>query len=512
MKEKKILPVTTDVSVYTYTYYGYPHSIIAAEEHTGDYVAGLEIINYKSYKWTEQFEELDRKQNGNTFKFYSKHPYKEKLHGAMSRTLGLVDAVRVRIYYQQYAHPWGAVNLFINDGEEEDLVLGDDSYSFRLGYFNREGVYLRYQNIPQKLELNTNSFPVDLMLCRDHEIIEAYLYEGKQQHLLWQKALPEWKEKTGRIGVQVRGNANTYYPWLYRNFIQVSCDIHSVNRPVDFFYGVEKDWNFHWINYFLNFNEIPQHMITHYGVLPFIRECIDKGKYIELRLDQYHIQNRDEYHRHHFSHQNLIYGYDDSQKLVYLLGYANAGQMVKTELSYADLKYQFIKRKCVTDIFVIEYKQEAYGFEYQGKYITMMMHQYLDSYNSSFNLGHLIEPRTRVYGIAYYNELLTEKGMQMLLSDRRAVHLLYEHKALMKERLKYIIYHEAENNDELNRYPEAYSEVVRMAFNIRSLAVKYEISPDENIAGKIKELLRKMCTLEKRVLSEFLSRIEIFQR
>lgn len=508
MKRKKILPVTTDVPVYTYTYYGYPHSIIAAEEHAGDYVAKLEIIDYDTYKWTEQFEELDRKQDGNSFKFYSKHPYKEKLNGVMSRTLGIIDAIRVRIHYQQYAHPWGAVNLFIDDGAEEELVLGDDSYSFRLGFFNREGVYFRYQNVPQKLEFNTNCFPVDLMLCRDHEIIEAYLYEGEDQYLLWQKRIPELEEKAWKIGVQVRGNANTYYPWLYRNFIQISCDIHSVNRPIDFFYGAEKDWDFHWVNYFLNFNEIPRHMITHYGVLDFIRECIDQGKYIELRLDQYYIRNRDEYHRHHFSHQNLIYGYDDSQKLIYLLGYVNAGQMVKVDISYADLRYQFVKRKCVSDIFVIEYKPEAYGFEYQGEYIRKMIRHYLDSYNTSFDLGHLIEPRKRVYGIMCYDELLTEKGMQVLLSDRRVMHLLYEHKALMKERLEYIIFREVEDRDHLNQYPEAYSEVVRMAFNIRSLAVKYELSGDEIIATKIKEILNKMCTLEKHVLSGFLSELE----
>lgn len=51
----------------------------------------------------------------------------------MSRKLDLVDAVRVRIHYQQYAHSWGAVNLFISDMLDEELLLGDDEYLFRLG-------------------------------------------------------------------------------------------------------------------------------------------------------------------------------------------------------------------------------------------------------------------------------------------------------------------------------------------------------------------------------------------
>lgn len=67
----------------------------------------------------------------------------------------------------------------------------------------------------------------------------------------------------------------------------------------------------------------------------------------------------------------------------------------------------------------------------------------------------------------------------------------------------------AEDRDHLNQYPEAYSEIVRMAFNIWSLAVKYELSGDEIIAAKIKEILMEMCTLEKCVLSEFFSELEL---
>ena len=31
--------------------------------------------------------------------------------------------------------------MFIDDGEEQQLLDGDDNYLVRLGYFNREGVY-----------------------------------------------------------------------------------------------------------------------------------------------------------------------------------------------------------------------------------------------------------------------------------------------------------------------------------------------------------------------------------
>lgn len=506
MKKKKVLPVNVDIPVYTYTYYGYPHSIIAAEEHTGDFVARLEVEEYDRHQWTEQFDNVKVKTGEDGLCVYAKHPYKEKLHGVMSRKLEQIDAIRVRIHYQQYAHPWGAVNLFIDNAPEEELALGDDNYLCRLGYFNREGVYFRVNNKPYQLQMNRNQYPVDLMLCRDHNIVEAYLCDRETKYLLCQCELPETQGKELKIGVQIRGNENTYYHWLYRNFIQISCDVENTDRTMDYFYGVEKDWRFDWFNYFLNVNEMPLHIINHYGALRFIKECIDAGIYIELMLDQYHIADRMEFHSMHHLHQNLIYGYDDVRKVILLLGYTDHGNMTKTEISYADIKYQFSKKQCVRDIYRIEYEQDAYGMEYQEDYIKEMIRQYLDSYNSSRDLAHLIEPRKRVYGIKCYDELLSDKGMERVLADRRILHLLYEHKILMKDRLLYLGFHGAIEKDKLDAYLSDYDEVVRTAFNIRSLAVKYKMKRDEKLVSKIRMGLKDMRSKEQDILTQVIGR------
>lgn len=504
MKKSKVLPVHTSIPVYTYSYYAYPHSIIAAEEHTGDYVAKLEVQNYDRYQWTEQLGNFTVEISDAAMVLYARHPYKEDLNGVMSRRLELVDAVRIRISYQQYAHPWGAVNLFISDMPESKLVLGDDQYLCRLGFFNREGVYFRVNNRPQKLDINWNQFPVDLMLCRDNKIVEAYLCDGDTRYLICQKELPQAEEKALKIGVQIRGNENTYYHWLYRNFIQISCDISDRDRPIDYFYGVEKNWRYDWFNYFLNANEVPLHIINHYGAMRFVKECIDTGKYIELRLDQYHIPDRGEYHSVHHLHQNLIYGYDDARKMVYLLGFTDHGRLSRTEISYADLKYQFSKRQCVKEIYVLAYEQDAYGMEYQGEYIMKMLRQYGEGYNSSNDLAYLIEPRKRVYGMKCYDELLSGEGMKRLLADRRILHLLYEHKALMKDRLQYLGYHGAIGKEKLAVCLTDYDEVVRTAFNLRSLAVKYSRNRDENIASKIRFGLEEIKSKEQEILARVL--------
>ncbi len=501
MKKKKVLPIETDIPVYTYSYYGYPHSIIAAKEHTGDHVATIEVKDYDQYRWIENFDNYDVIKKNDSLEIHANHPYMEDLHGVSYRPLKEVDAIYVSIHFQQYAHPWGAVNLFIDGSPEEELILGDDNYLCRLGYFNREGVYLRIKNQTKHLEYNQKEFPVNLMLCKDHDIVEAFLCEGGTKYLLYQERLQELAQRDLKIGVQIRGNENTYYHWLYRNYIQISCDVDDSDRTMDYFYGVEKDWRFDWYNFFLNSYKMPQHMINEYGSLKFIKECIDDGKYIELLLDQYHVADRVEYHTIHALHQNLIYGYDDAEKIVHLLGYKNHGKLTLTTISYSDIKYQFEKRHCVKEIHVVEYEQDAYGIEYRGSYIKKMLRQYLDGYNSSQDLAHLMEPRKRVYGIDCYDALLSEKGMKRLLSDRRVSHLLYEHKALMLDRFRYMSCHGEFDSESLQSISTEYSKVVKTAFNVRALAVKYIIKEDEGVIDTIRTGLMEMREEEKRILS-----------
>lgn len=500
MKKKVVLPIIKNVPVYTYSYYAYPLSIIAAEERVGDCVVKFEVADYDKHQWTEQLDTFRIVYDENCFELYTRNPYKGELNGVISRPLEMVDAIRVRIYYQQYTCPWGAINLFIDDAPEMELKLGDDDYLYRLGFFNREGIYFRVNNQPKKLNINQQWFPVDLMLCRDKEIVEAYLCDGEMRYLLCQTVLRETGRDILKIGIQIKENENTYYHWLYRNFIQISCDVTDVNRPIDYLYSVERNWRFDSINYFITSNETPLHLINEYGVLRFIKECIDEGKYLELLLDQYYIPERTEFHCIHYLHQNLIYGYNDHDKIFYLLGYTNNGKLSGMQVSYSDIKYQFSKRKCVRDIYVLEYEQDGYSIEYHKEYIIKMIKQYLIGYNSSYDIAYLIEPRKRIYGMKCYNVLLSDEGMERLLTDRRILHLFYEHKSLMKDRLSYLKYYGAIEPKAWEEISTNYDEVVRIAFNIRSLSVKYSKTGDNEIIKKIKAGLKDMQIIEEKTL------------
>lgn len=503
MNRKCILPIEDQIPVYTYTYYGYANSIIAANAYSDESIVKFELVDKSQYVWAQDLSNFKKKKSDedDVIELFANNSFRQNLVGVIYRKLKETDAIRIRIHSQQYVHPWGAINLFIDNAADEQLMYGDDDYLIRLGYFNREGVYARVKNAPQKIPYNSRMFPVDLLLRREHQSVQAYLCDGNKQYLLFSTKCEQLNHGDWKIGVQIRQNDSVYPHWLYRNFIQISCDLSSVNRPLDFMFGVEKDWHFYWINYFLETSKIPFDVVKSYGIMKFIKHSINEGRYVELRLDQYYISDREEYRYKHYMHQNLVYGYDDSLKVLYLLGYNSVGKLAKTTISYADVKYQFGKRGCVSNIYLIDYKPEAYGFTYQPRYIYKMILQYLEGYNSSQDFGHVMEPRNRVYGIACYAELSSQKGLDLLLRDRRVLHLLYEHKLVMKQRLEYLACFE-KDNIEIKKLAKEYDSVVSEVFNMRNLALKYQINGDKQIRDKVSSGLSKIMAQEKTILSK----------
>ena len=97
--------------------------------------------------------------------------------------------------------------------------------------------------------------------------------------------------------------------------------------------------------------------------------------------------------------------------------------------------------------------------------------------------------------------LMSEKGLNLILKDRRVLHLLYEHKFVMEQRLEYLAYFE-NHNAKIRKCFEDYNDIVGSALNIRNLALKYQINGDEKIRNKIFNSLKEMMDKEKKILSE----------
>ena len=62
MNRKCQLPIQDDVSVYTYTYYGFANSIIQANAYSDNCIVKFEIVDKLQHNWTVNLHNFDVKK------------------------------------------------------------------------------------------------------------------------------------------------------------------------------------------------------------------------------------------------------------------------------------------------------------------------------------------------------------------------------------------------------------------------------------------------------------------
>lgn len=502
---KKELPINIDSKIRAYSYYAYPHCIISAEERVGDMTAKIQMHDCEDKVWKSVSGDLTIQQDGDIYSFFATNQYKENLNYCLYRNLEEEDFIHISILFQQYTNPWGAINLFVSDLDESELLLEDDKYLCRLGNFNQDGVYFRNNNIQlNPISNNINKTNIELLLYYKAGVVKGYASDDKGKlRKFYEAELSKGKGKNLKIGVQVKLRDNVYYQWLYMNYIQISFTNEYYAWRMDYFYGIIKEWRFSWVNYFLNSHEIKLKYVNRYGSVKFLQENIDENKYIEVKLDQYNIDNRNEYMTEHHLHQNLIYGYDNTKKVFLVLGFKNNGLLAKTEISYSAIKNQFEKRESVTDIFVVEYRQDSNPVQYNCNYIIDMVKQYLKGENSGYYLNMVVyQQPTWIYGVKIYDEWLQGDGIVRVLEDTRVSHLLYEHKVLMKERFAYLFYKKNIHNEESEHILTELKEVEEIALSIRNRVIKMSLLTfDEENVNNLRKMINVLKKKENRVLT-----------
>lgn len=495
------LPINIDSVMTSYSYYAFPQCIITAKDKIGSLIAEFTIIDSPKNGW-KQAGNIHRKKDKNSWTVISTDQYREDCNGCIYRKLEPEDHISIRVDFQQYTEPWAAINLFITDSTD-NILLGDTDYLCRFGHFKYDGTSLyingNYQNIYKK-RLCT---PYNLVLNRKGNTLDVYAGENRAKCLA-SKNLNLPNEKELYIGVQVKHRGNSVYPWIFSNFIQLSSDITNLDRRLEFHYGTLKHWDCNSFHYFLDANKHDASDILSLGGVKYIKNCLNKGKYIETKLDQYYITDREEYHTIHHLHQNLIYGYNDKVKSFYLIGYTNNGKLIKTKIKYADL-ISGIKQNKSISFKIITYEQDSYPIEFDPDYVKEMIQQYLAGINSSKTMQHIMPASKRNYGIKIYDELSTDEGISVLISDRRIAHILWEHKLCMAERINYITAKGFLTPETGLNLSQKMKKLADQIFDLKNILLKYQRRPEKTNHELIKNYLKKVQSEEKQCLEHLIA-------
>lgn len=244
------------------------------------------------------------------------------------------------------------------------------------------------------------------------------------------------------------------------------------------------------------------------NVLGYIYNGLRKGYYSDISLDAYYIPGKSMYNRQHFTHQLLIYGYDEEKDLFHAMTYTDAGQYEDLDVQSDDLI-----RACSTNHFVHInlFKRELTAREiYNGRKMRDKLFCYLNSINYDFddmkyNKDIFDECQFGFNACKWFRNYIVEacEHKEPILSTTAST--FTEHKSFMGIRIKYIADKEKiiiYNVDEIQNTFKKYSEM------ILNLVVKYNMTKASSVADKILKYIDLLIDMESETLSYLLQALD----
>ena len=243
-----------------------------------------------------------------------------------------------------------------------------------------------------------------------------------------------------------------------------------VNYHADYwhFYDFEED-----LASLLDIRGIVYQDIPVNGICNLIKEAVGRGTYVIMHLDEFYISRKVSYNNQHLVKENLIYGYDDEERIFYAFGFGRREQIEVFFITYDEMVLSFEKGRFF-------YFSGAEYLSMDGFYPVTLIDiscdetfELTEAYLLS-KVKDFMHPKERraskddiqIYGAdayAWILEELEEKADRQTV-DYRTFHLLYEHKKN--------VYRCLQKLGTMGGLEEEYREVVRGFNRLRIMYMK----------------------------------------
>lgn len=299
----------------------------------------------------------------------------------------------------------------------------------------------------------------------------------------------------------------TYLPWFYSNYLQLYTAEHSNEFKLDFYsfdgkYPRHPGINGNWFEREL-FLQLNQNLIL------FIKGCVDNGRYIEILVDEYYLSCKPAYKEWHFIHQSLIYGYDDDRECFQVLGFSRAGDYRKIEMSFNEVEEAFYN----SSIAGVGFFECGVHLDYSNTNPDLnltVIKTYLKDFLNSTNSFLTYTPSGASYGLKTYN-ILSERFKEepSLGDDIRPIHIIFEHKKCMVNRLKYL--QEQGNLAGASILLEGYTDLMQHSNTLKLMQLKYQFTRGQKLIDRIIEGLAGMANNEEELLETLLNSLDQYE-
>ena len=258
------------------------------------------------------------------------------------------------------------------------------------------------------------------------------------------------------------------------------------------------------------------------NIIDFIIKTINLNGYVYGVFDEAKILSDYEVD-YKFPHELFIYGYDMDQEIFYVGDFTFKDHYSFNTVSFTDVQRGYEDITASDDhmfkddykgrrgLYVIQKHTDTPYYDVDLRYIRDTISEYLNSVDSK---DHFRMMRNRfddtTFGMNVYDRVLARIMKQMSEDepdfDIRALHLMYDHKVLMYERIKYLMANGYIEYDE--SLIKNYELVVKNMLTARNLLIKISINNDINQASKFKMYFDIAKEKEAAVLIELVARLD----
>jgi len=317
----------------------------------------------------------------------------------------------------------------------------------------------------------------------------------------------------------ILGNNSNTLDWIMNNYINIY--IHK-DGFFDNFY--DRNMFFHgcpWIEVIQIRREIIEKICD--NIIDYVKALIDEGYYVYSVgntefIAAYNID-------HYFSHNLMIYGYDDWEKKFYISDFFFGGKYSQNQCSYDELEKSLLTAKVdryfINLTYGIKLKKIDFVFEME------LVREFLEDHLNSANL--FVKNKTRqeeeyysyigenhynyfsfskmqpmyFFGISYYNkiiEMITNNSNRL----KRPLDLLLEHKVLMSKRLDFFQKNKYINDNDFSTLKNDCDELMSISSLLLTAYVKNSIYPSNDLNDRMISIASTAKDLEEKFTEKLL--------
>ncbi|WP_127508274.1 hypothetical protein [Paenibacillus humicus] len=298
-----------------------------------------------------------------------------------------------------------------------------------------------------------------------------------------------------------------YLDWFYSHFAALSC---PETFPSDFdkivnYFSYDQQYPFYEGSPFVsNYSE---DRCSSAQIVDKLLDHIEQGRYIAVYLNDFYVPYRN--FSEDYYHDLMIYGFDSSEGQFEVLGFDGRGYPSRQQLAFSDLIEAYRStNNALEDNKLPFYMKKDWIYEFnENVSIPFDRNRFqflLKCHQKSQSFAFETEDNY-IFGMNVYDSLLEHLQMvekHSVKLDHRAFYLIWEHKKIMNDRLRYMyLNHFADHNQSLLHQAEL---ILNKAQIIRNLTIRARVVSGSISTIAISEKCKEMREMEERFIEDIM--------